>query len=306
MGIFGISRGITEELRAFLKNPALPLEEKPEPDPSLPVISIITPSLNQAPFIERTILSIHNQGYPNLEHIIIDGGSTDETVDIIRRHEAVLDYWHSEPDMGQWDAINRGADFTSGSYMTWINSDDVLLPGTLKKVGTFLAKNPHIDIFYGNMVEIDSSDRVTKRIYTVDFDIRDFLFEVNIVFNQPATFWRTDLFRSIGGLRECRYSMDYDMFYRMFREGATYSRTDRFLSGFRIHPDSLTGSGQVRRGRGTSVDAIFKDYFARDRGFIDSTLMKAWYRARRFAAEPRALLAAVEHRTGQFFRIFHH
>ncbi len=255
--------------------------------------------------MERTILSIHNQGYPNLEHIVVDGGSTDGTVDIIRRYEPLLKHWESGSDRGQWDAINRGVELASGGYMTWINSDDVLLPGSLMKVGSFLAKNPDTDIYYGNMVEIDARDSVTKRVYTVDFDIRDFLYEVNIIFNQPAAFWKSDLFRKIGGLRECRYSMDYDMFYRMIRKGANYRRTDSFLSGFRVHPRSLTGSGQVRRHRGPTVDAVFRDYFGRDRGFIDRTFMKTLFRARRFTIEPRAFFAAIEHRIGQIFRVFH-
>lgn len=304
MGFAGTSRRITQDIRAHLAGyPSSPLP-RPAVDTSWPRITIVTPSLNQASFLEKTIISIHKQNYPNLEHILIDGGSDDGSLDIIRRYEAVLDYWHSEPDRGQWDAINRGAAKATGRYMTWINSDDILLPGALKAVGSFLRENHDTDIVYGNMVEIDENDTVTKRIYTVDFDIRDFLFEINIIFNQPSTFWSTELFSKLGGVKEIPYSMDFDLFYRMYRTGAKYHRLEKFLAGFRVHPASLTGSGEVRRHRGSAVDGIFKEHFGRERNFLDKTVMKAFYRARRFSIEPRAFFAAIEHRIGQVFRIF--
>ncbi len=304
MGFTGTSRRITREIGTHLTGYRYPSAPRPAVDSSWPRITIVTPSLNQASFLERTIISIHNQDYPNLEHIVIDGGSDDGSVDIIRQYEGVLSYWHSEPDRGQWDAINKGAAKATGSYMTWINSDDILLPGALKAVGSFLRENPDTDLVYGNMVEIDSDDSVTKRIYTVDFDIRDFLFEINIIFNQPSTFWSTELFTHIGGVKEIPYTMDFDLFYRMYTAGAKYHRLERFLSGFRIHPASFTGSGQVRRHRGAAVDDIFKEHFGRERGFLDKTVMKAYYRARRFVIEPRAFFAAIEHRVGQVLRIF--
>ena len=297
------NRRLTDELNGLLntpeKGPVLPLRRGPEREHEWPRISIITPSFNQARFLERTILSIHNQGYPNLEHIVIDGGSTDGSVEILRKYDEVINYWHSRPDKGHWEAINSGAERATGSYMTWINSDDVLLRGALERIGTAAMKMPDVDVIYGNQVEIDDLDRVRKRVFTIDFDILDFLFEANIILPQQSSFWRTALFREIGGVIDCPFAMDYELFYRMYQRGAKFHRLDAFLSGFRVYPESLTGSGEVRSGRDRTLDGVFRDYTGRDRGFFDRTVMKVWYKGKRFAREPRAFTAAVEHRVGQ-------
>ncbi|TNF47756.1 glycosyltransferase, partial [bacterium] len=159
-------RKLTETLKEHLADLRFDPENQSPRDNSWPGISIITPSFNQAPYLERTILSIHNQRYPNLEHIIIDGGSQDGSVDIIKRYEAVLDYWQSAPDKGHCDAINIGASRATGQYMTWVNSDDLLLPGALHRVASVIRESPATDIVYGNQVEIDQDDRVTKRVFT--------------------------------------------------------------------------------------------------------------------------------------------
>ncbi|GBE15301.1 PGL/p-HBAD biosynthesis glycosyltransferase/MT3031 [bacterium BMS3Abin14] len=299
MAFFPASRRITGEIRTFLSSPRFSTGSPPPQDSAWPRISVITPSFNQVEFLERTIISVHNQEYPNFEHIVIDGGSTDGSVDIIKRYGKVLKYWHSRPDRGQCDAINMGADIATGRFMTWINSDDLLLPGALMKVGTVIRDNPGLDLVYGNQVEIDRNDVVTKRVFTVDFDIYDFLYEVNIIIKQQSAFWNADLFERIGGLNDCPYAMDYDLFYRMFGQGMRYRRLDDFLSAFRVYPESLTGSGEVNRSRGDTVDTIFADYLGRERGLLDRTVIKAWYKTRRFAKEPRAFAAALEHRLGR-------
>ena len=277
--------------------------DSPLRDDSWPRITIVTPSFNQGPYLERTIVSIHNQGYPNLEHIVIDGGSTDNSVDILERYSPVLAHWQSSPDRGQCDAINIGASHATGKAMTWINSDDLLLPGTLDRVGRIMQDDPGIDLVYGNQVEVDQGDRVTKRVYTIDFDMSDFLYEVNIIVNQQSAFWSVDLFREIGGLNECPYAMDYDMFYRMFKHRIRYHRVEDFLSAFRIYPSSLTGSGQVRSYRNETVDGIFRDATGRERSLMDRTVLRYRYKAGRFIAEPRALFAAMEHRFHQVLNL---
>ncbi len=286
---------LKEHLGSMKFDPEGPLPR----DNSWPRITVITPSYNQGPYLERTIVSIHNQGYPNLEHIVIDGGSTDGSVDILKRYSGVFTHWQSSPDRGQCDAINIGASHATGKVMTWINSDDLLLPGTLDQVGRILRDDPGIDLVYGNQVEVDQGDRVTKRVFTIDFDMSDFLYEVNIIVNQQSAFWSLDLFREIGGLNECPYAMDYDMFYRMFKQGIRYHRVEDFLSAFRIYPSSLTGSGQVKSSRNDTVDGIFRDAMGRDRNLMDRTVQRYRYKAGRFISEPRAIFAAVEHRFNQ-------
>jgi glycosyltransferase involved in cell wall biosynthesis len=129
----------------------------------LPRITIVTPSFNQAAFIEETILSVLSQEYPSLEYIVMDGGSTDGSVEFIRKYEGKLAYWQSGKDKGQSDAISNGFARATGEILGWLNSDDTLAQGTLRRVGEFFAAHPDVDITYGNMYLIDPSGR---RLYT--------------------------------------------------------------------------------------------------------------------------------------------
>jgi len=288
-------------IRAFVAAPRFDRNTPPGSAEGWPRVSVITPSFNQAAFLEKTLLSIHNQDYPNLEHIIIDGGSTDGSVDIIRKYEKRLAYWRTGSDGGQSDAINMGAARATGRYMMWINSDDLLLPGALHTMARAVERHPASELIYGNQVEVDRDDVVIKRLYTIDFDILDFLYEINIIVHQQSAMWSTDLFRRVGGLKLYRYAMDYDLIYRMHTAGARFRRIEEFLSAFRVHSQGLTGSGEVARRRGKEVDASFKDYFDRDRSLFDKTFMRSLYKGKRFLSEPRCLSAALEHRLGRMF-----
>ena len=124
----------------------------------LPKISIIIPSFNQNEFIEETILSIINQNYPNIEIIVIDGGSNDKTLDIISKYKENFDFLISEKDNGQSHAINKGFNKSTGEIVTWLCSDDTYLPNCLKTVGEYFNKNPDVDFLYGNVISIDESD----------------------------------------------------------------------------------------------------------------------------------------------------
>jgi len=220
---------------------ALPRSEEMAPN-ALPRISLVTPSFRQAAFIERTIESVFAQGYPSLEYFVQDGGSTDGTVDVLRRYDARLAGWESVPDSGQSQAINRGFAHTSGEIMGWLNSDDILLPGALRAVGSFFALHPDVDVVYGHRVLIDENDAEIGRWIMPPHDA-DVLSWADFV-PQETLFWRRRIWDKVGGRidESFRFAMDWDLIVRFRDAGARFARLPRFLGGFRIHPHQKTSA----------------------------------------------------------------
>jgi glycosyltransferase involved in cell wall biosynthesis len=182
----------------------------------LPLISIVTPSYNQARFLEETLRSVVSQAYPRTEHIVVDGGSTDGSVDIIRRYAPHLQSWVSEPDRGQSHAINKGLAQAQGDVLTWLNSDDTYLPGALDEVGRFFADNPDVDLVYGDYVYTDAGGRPMRRRHVFDSIAYESLLYHDYL-GQPAVFFRRSLFEKVGPLDESlHYCMDWDLFLRMW------------------------------------------------------------------------------------------
>jgi glycosyltransferase involved in cell wall biosynthesis len=202
----------------------------------LPKISIITPSYNQARFLEDTIRSVLDQNYPNLEFIIIDGGSTDGSVEIIKRYHDRLFFWESKPDDGQYNAINKGFDKSTGEIMAWLCSDDTYHPGTLNFVGRFFLGNPHVDIILGGWDYIDSRGNVLWTEYG-KYNRKEFLHGVGRV-GQPAVFWRRKVYETIGPLsEEFSHWMDGEYFLRMGTK-FKFHEVRRVLATYRLHPGS--------------------------------------------------------------------
>jgi glycosyltransferase involved in cell wall biosynthesis len=205
-------------------------------------ISIITPSFNQANFLEQTIQSIISQRYDNLQYIIIDGGSTDGSVDIIKKYEQYLDHWISEPDGGQSNAINKGLKRCNGDVVNWINSDDLLAQGSLSYVASVF-EGRNIDILGGSYVlfrngDIDSGQTISYNpLGTLSNSI------ANVLMHQPSTFFRTKTILDLGMLNSSlKYIMDQDLWIRYLmkygHEKITIS--ERILAYFRLHERSLT------------------------------------------------------------------
>jgi len=198
-----------------------------------PLISIVTPSFNQAAFLEETLRSVAQQDYPRVEHIVIDGGSTDGSVDIIKRHAAGLAAWVSEKDRGQSHAINKGLARAQGDVLTWLNSDDTLLPGALAAVGEVFAAHPEIDLVYGDFVYTDVAGNTLRRRHLFDTISYESLLYHDYL-GQPALFFRRSLLETVGPLDETlHYCMDWDLFLRMWRVART-RHLPRFLATYRL------------------------------------------------------------------------
>ena len=218
-------------------------------DPALtwPKISIVTPSFNQGIYIEETIRSVLLQNYPNLEYIIIDGGSSDETVEIIKKYEDKIKYWVSEPDRGQSHAINKGLALCTGEIFNWLNSDDTYLQGTLQKVALAFRKDSSIQFVsgYENQVEADGNTYVSKGTYLLDrLEQTIELCEVT----QPSTFFRLAAIRKIHGVSEdLHYIMDGEMWVKLLLcyGQKNFIKIHEPLANFRLHENSKTVSNTV-------------------------------------------------------------
>jgi GT2 family glycosyltransferase len=208
--------------------------------PDAPRISIVTPSYQQGRYVERTIFSVVNQHYPDLEYVVQDGGSTDGTLDALQRFDGELTRWVSEPDMGQADAINRGFGRATGEVMAWLNSDDLLLPGTLAYVGRYFASHPDVDVVYGHRRLIDENDGEIGVWVLPKHDDR-MLTNIDYV-PQETLFWRRRIWESAGGRidPDFHYALDWDLLLRLREAGAKIVRLPRFLGAFRVHDEQKT------------------------------------------------------------------
>jgi glycosyltransferase involved in cell wall biosynthesis len=210
---------------------------------SKPKISIITPSLNQAAFLEQTIQSVLGQGYERLEYIIIDGGSTDGTVDLIRKYESRLAYWVSEKDGGQSNAINKGLNFATGDIIAYINSDDYYLDGAFERVAVAYRENPDVDLWHGRCRIVDQfGAKVDERIGSIErYDEILDLWEVwwkRRNFVQPEVFWTKRISKKVGAFREdLHLVMDYEYWLRIFAAGGAARFIDAELAAFRLQPN---------------------------------------------------------------------
>ncbi len=207
-----------------------------------PLVSIVTPSYNQGRFLRRTIESVLNQTYPHIEYVVIDGGSTDESVDILKSYGDRFP-WVSERDRGQTDAINKGFARTHGEIQAYLNSDDVLLPDAVEKVVDYFLRHPQCDMLYGEAHFIDKEDRVTGEYSTADYSFAH-LMKVCFVC-QPAAFWRTRIAEKVGPFDDrLQYAMDYDYWIRIDRAGGQIEHLRDVLACSRLYDETKTLSAR--------------------------------------------------------------
>jgi glycosyltransferase involved in cell wall biosynthesis len=208
---------------------------------SWPKINIITPSFNQGAFIEETIRSVLLQSYPNIEYIIIDGGSTDGTVEIIRKYEQRLAFWVSEPDEGQADALRRGFELAKGEILAYLNADDLYTPNAVETAFTAFQDDPDLALVHGDSIIInDAGEKIGHKRGEEGAFLSYFLSMANPI-SQPSAFWRRSDYESIGGIdSKLHYVLDYDLWSRMGLVGKKFRHIAADLSLFRIHASSKT------------------------------------------------------------------
>jgi glycosyltransferase involved in cell wall biosynthesis len=204
-----------------------------------PLVSIITPSFNQAQFLEETIRSVLAQDYPNLEYILVDGGSTDGSLEIIQRYADRLAWWVSEPDHGQTDALNKGFARAGGEVFAWLNSDDTYLPGAISQAVACLEAHPQAALVYGDADLVDEQGRVLGPFPARQTDLKHML-RGSVHIPQQASFFRGDLWSKVGPLDPSLYfAMDYDLWLRLARYGI-FVYTPQRWANFRLHGGAKT------------------------------------------------------------------
>jgi glycosyltransferase involved in cell wall biosynthesis len=224
-----------------------------------PQISIVTPSYNQGHFLEETILSVINQNYPNLEYIIIDGGSTDNSVDIIKKYQQYFTYWVSENDKGQANAINKGLQYCTGDIFNWLNSDDYLEPGSLNKIAEIFA-DEQVHMVAGKVRNFSSNEE--EIIPNQKLSAKGLMcWEPGVKFVQPGVWMRRALIEQCGGIDEnFHYSFDWDLYIRYLYHFRRVKETTDLLVHFRLHDDSKTQSShekfQIEQNR--IIEKLFK------------------------------------------------
>jgi len=209
-----------------------------------PTVSIITPSFNQGQFIERTIRSVANQTGAAIEHVIFDGGSTDNTIEILKRFSSQV-RWVSEKDNGQADAVNKGLLKTNGDIIGWLNSDDIYYEGTIACIADYLRKNPEIDAVYGMADYIDLEDRVIGAYPTEPWNFERLT--ENCFICQPALFLRRHVVEQHGLLDpSLYYCMDYEYWLRLGKEGVRFTYFPQKLAGSRLYAGNKTMLDRVK------------------------------------------------------------
>lgn len=214
--------------------------------PSLPRITVVTPSYNQAAYLERTITSVLSQGYPNLEFIIIDGGSTDGSVDIIKRYSSHLAFWESKIDSGQSNAINKGLQLATGDWVCFQNSDDIFYPGAFFLVAEATMRSSELDLIIGDINLIDEADSLIRRMCYVKPTYMSLIAEGMVLTNQAA-FWKRSAHDKAGYLNEnLHYGFDYEWFLRLLKYTNKTHHIPQVLGALRLHSETKTSLNQNR------------------------------------------------------------
>ena len=240
-----VTHALQPRLGLFFMYPARPLETPPhyrseQPPGPAPTFAIVTPSFNQAGFLERTLRSVLDQNYAPLQYVVQDGGSWDQSAEILKRYRDRLTHAESRKDRGQAHAINLGFRHTTGEIMAYLNSDDLLLPGTLAYVARYFVQHPEVDAVYGHRVIIDEHDQEVGRWVLPPHEDRAIIWSDYVP--QETLFWRRRIWEKAGAAMDesFQFALDWDLLIRFRRVGARFKRLPRFLGAFRVHHQQKT------------------------------------------------------------------
>lgn len=242
---------------------------------NFPKISIVTPSYNQAEYLEQTIKSVIDQGYPNLEYIVIDGGSTDGSVEVIKKYADKLSYWVSEKDKGQYDAINKGFSHSTGEIMGWINSSDLHYPWTLKFISEIFESLKEVQWLIGTPTNLSKGNAPQKVATPKERNIYDIIAGNYKWIQQESVFWKRELWNKAGGKLDTSvaYAEDFNLWLRFYKYAPLYN-VNTILAGFRYH--------DIRRGGGESgaIDKYSNEALFLYKKFRSETSFKFKFRAK--------------------------
>jgi glycosyltransferase involved in cell wall biosynthesis len=248
---------------------------------TLPKISVVVPSFNQAKYLELTLRSILDQHYPNLELIVIDGGSKDESPEIIRKYEQQMKFWCSEPDGGQTQGIIKGFSHATGEILCFLNSDDLFEPGVLHEVGAYFSKHPEADAVYGDALWIDAEGKALRQQREISFNRFLWLYTYNYIPGM-SMFWRRRIYDRSGGLNpDFQLAFDADLWIRFSDAGGKIKHVTRQWSRMRFYPE--------QKNRNLRAQSDKEDLLIRSRYWRNQSMPKTYKLRRRVAICVRAI-----------------
>jgi glycosyltransferase involved in cell wall biosynthesis len=256
----------------------------------------VTPSFNQARYLETTLRSVLEQGYPSLAYVVMDGGSSDGSVEIIGRYAERLMHWQSKPDGGQASAINEGFNIVPGDLLTFINSDDYLLPGACTRVALYASRHPEIDVFYGDHLRVNDRGEVLTRVFHAPW-FPWIVRRTGPYIAQPGTFFRRRIWERVCGV-DARLSccFDTDLWLRFMAAGARFGRIPAPLAAFRLQPASK-GLSEAWRERYREEQLLTRKRYQADIGRLSTSVARLAFSGLQVACfnYQRRIISTVAH-----------
>ena len=245
------------------------------------MISVVMPSYNHVWYLGKSLQSIIDQAGVQTEIIVVDDGSTDGSLDIIKQFEHRLSYWATGPNRGLGPVLAKGMKRTSGEILGWVNSDDYLEPGALSVVETYFHDHPRVDVIYGDMKWVNRAGEVVKNQREVAFDLGSLLWDYNYI-PQPSTFWRRGVWDRSGGIDESlRCAMDYDLWLKFLSCGARFKHIPTVLSTVRVYPEQLRQ--RIRTTCDKELRLARERFLKRKPSETEIVVKKAYYKTKRVA-----------------------